>query len=342
METKPRNPETLCWHSCPTATTLVIARESGRLSDLFSEEGISLRYLQDEIGHPSVKGASGSFSGNYAGLFRFGGDAPPMSARAHGADTVLVGVIPHKQIKCIAVAYDSAIRSVKELKGKKVSLTKGFQEGSYFLVSAPYRDFLITMDANGLSESNVSYVNPSAGIFEDKITSKPVRSVYNYLNRYAVALLAGETDAIQVNGTRAAELELSGKARLIYDLSEHPEINAGAQILTVPGTLAREFPELVKKFLKMIIETGRWACGNREEVVKMFAKDAGGSEEEVVRGHSLDFHNHLVPEFSDENIVALKRTAAVLNKHEFIDRDFKLEDWMEDRFLKDALQELGD
>lgn len=329
----------LYWSSCPVGNTLIVAEGRETLNHLFAKENISIEYL----GHGSASGEVGSFSGDYPRLFRFGGDAPPMVARAHGADTVVVGIIPYRERRGIAVRHNSTIKSVAELRGKKAVVARGAKRESHFLISVPYRDYIIALEANGLTEEEVQYIKLARGSYpEGETKGSQVRFVYTFLNRFIKAVVSGEADATWAGGVQATQLELEGKIRIIYDLEEHPEFKAGALIITVPGDLAREFPELVIKFLQMIVRTGRWSSQNRDQVIKIFARDAGVSEKAVILAHPADFHNYLIPGFSEKNVAALKQTESFLKDHEFIGRDFRMEDWLEEKFLHEALKLEGE
>lgn len=68
--------------------------------------------------------------------FGLAGEAPPVFAQAAGAPLVYVGYEPPAPLsEAILVAKDSPIKSVKELKGKKVALNKG-SNVHYLLVRA--------------------------------------------------------------------------------------------------------------------------------------------------------------------------------------------------------------
>ena len=72
------------------------------------------------------------------GSLEFGltGDSPPVFAQAAGKDLVYVGAEPAKpESSAILVPKDSGIKSLTDLKGKKIALQKG-SSAHYLLVQA--------------------------------------------------------------------------------------------------------------------------------------------------------------------------------------------------------------
>ncbi|MBD8577619.1 sulfonate ABC transporter substrate-binding protein [Pseudomonas syringae] len=98
---------------------LVLAKEHGLLEKRFA--GTAIKWIEFPAG-PQMLEALNIGSLDIAST----GDIPPIFAQVAGADLVYVGAEPAKpEAEVILVRKDSPLRSVAELKGRKVALQKG-------------------------------------------------------------------------------------------------------------------------------------------------------------------------------------------------------------------------
>lgn len=101
--------------------TLIILQARGTLEKRLAEKGIKVTWTEFPGGPQLLEALA-------AGSIDFGttGEAPPVFAQAAGAPLVYVGVeSPAPTGEAILVPKDSPIKSVADLKGKKVALNKG-------------------------------------------------------------------------------------------------------------------------------------------------------------------------------------------------------------------------
>ena len=101
--------------------TLVLLKARGSLEKRLSPMHVEVKWTEFPAGPQLLEGLN-------VGSIDFGtvGEAPPIFAQAAGADLVYVGnEPPASAAEAILVPKDSPIKSVAELKGKKVSLNKG-------------------------------------------------------------------------------------------------------------------------------------------------------------------------------------------------------------------------
>ena len=138
--------------------TLVILKEKGLLEEKLKPLGYTVTWTEFPGGPQLLEALN-------VGAIDFGtaGEAPPIFAQAAGAPLLYVGYEPPAPTgEAILVAKDSPIKSVADLKGKKVALNKG-SNVHYFLVKAleaagvAYKDiqpvFLTPADARAAFES---------------------------------------------------------------------------------------------------------------------------------------------------------------------------------------------
>lgn len=136
---------------------LVLLKARGSLEAKLKPLGVTVEWHEFPSGPPLLEALN-------AGAIDFGntGDAPPIFAQAAGAPLVYVAYEPPApQGEAILVAKDSAIKTVADLRGKKVALNKG-SNVHYLLVKAlekagvPYGEihpvFLAPADARAAFE----------------------------------------------------------------------------------------------------------------------------------------------------------------------------------------------
>jgi sulfonate transport system substrate-binding protein len=137
--------------------TLTLLKGRGTLDKRLLEKNITVKWTEFPAGPVLLEGLN-------VGSIDFGtvGEAPPIFAQAAGAELVYVGNEPASpSSEAIVVPKGSALRSVADLKGKKVALNKG-SNVHYLLVRAlekagvDYRDvqavFLPPADARAAFE----------------------------------------------------------------------------------------------------------------------------------------------------------------------------------------------
>ncbi|MDR0226304.1 MAG: sulfonate ABC transporter substrate-binding protein [Burkholderiaceae bacterium] len=108
---------------------LSILKGRGTLEKRLAPLGVSVRWTEFNAGPVQLEALN-------VGSIDFGdvGEAPPIFAQAAGAPLVYAGAtVPRPALEAVLVPRDSPIRSVRDLKGKRVAYNKG-SNVQYFLV----------------------------------------------------------------------------------------------------------------------------------------------------------------------------------------------------------------
>ena len=131
-----------------SAVNLVILKQQGVLEKRFAQTRVS--WIEFPAGPQLLEALS-------VGSLEFGltGDSPPVFAQAAGKDLVYAGAEPSKpESSAILVLKDSPIRTLADLKGRKIALQKG-SSAHYLLVRA--------VDQAGLQWSDIVpiYLTPA-------------------------------------------------------------------------------------------------------------------------------------------------------------------------------------
>jgi sulfonate transport system substrate-binding protein len=111
--------------------TLTLLKGRGTLEKRLAAQGVAVRWTEFPAGPALLEGLN-------VGSIDFGtvGEAPPIFAQAAGANLVYVGNEPPSPAsEAIVVPKTSSLRSLADLKGKKVALNKG-SNVHYLLVKA--------------------------------------------------------------------------------------------------------------------------------------------------------------------------------------------------------------
>jgi len=135
-----------------SASLFVLQKAQGTLEKRLAPLGFSVKWVEFPAGPQLLEGLNvGAVDVGYVG------EAPPIFAQAAGAKFVYFGYDPAApRAEAILVSKDSSLRSVAELKGKKVALNKG-SNVHYLLVKQ--------LEKNGLKFSDIQpvYLAPADG-----------------------------------------------------------------------------------------------------------------------------------------------------------------------------------
>jgi sulfonate transport system substrate-binding protein len=110
---------------------LVVAKQQGTVEKRLAKDGVTVSWVQFPSGPPLLEALN-------AGSIDFGytGDAPPIFAQAAGADLVYVAASPADGVgEALIVKPDSAVKTVAELTGKRIGLTKGSSAHNFLIVA---------------------------------------------------------------------------------------------------------------------------------------------------------------------------------------------------------------
>ncbi|MDD0838168.1 sulfonate ABC transporter substrate-binding protein [Curvibacter sp. HBC61] len=124
---------------------LSLLKARGTLEKRLSPLGVSVTWTEFNAGPVQLEALN-------VGSIDFGdvGEAPPIFAQAAGAPLVYAGAtVPRPALEAVIVPKDSPIRSIADLKGKRVAYNKG-SNVQYFLVKL--------LEKNGLKYSDVQSV----------------------------------------------------------------------------------------------------------------------------------------------------------------------------------------
>jgi len=274
-------------------------------------------------------------------LFREGGNIPPLWAKSNDAEVVLIGLAVLAQKQYILVRADSDIDTIEHLRKRKIGIPVHNNAVIDFHRASAEHGFKIALAARGVSEKEVDFVElHEKGDFLSK--SWGIQKI-GFIE--AEALDGGKADAIYVRSTRSQELLDTGKYKAIFEIHSNPGLlapinNEQPNTLTVSRRLAEKRPEVVVEFVRQVIIAAEWAKTHYAEVLNLFAEQTFGTPGQVASAYSPGFHKILTPNLSEESLSLLEGQKRFLFDRGYLKKDFPLEKWADDSFLKAAWKEI--
>ena len=224
----------------------LVLREQGTLERRLAERGIGVRWVQS-------LGSNKALEFLNAGSLDFGSTAggAALLGRVNGNPIRTVHVYSQPEWATLVVRGDSPLKSLAELRGKRIAVTRG---------TDPHIFLLRALATVGLTERDVQLV----------------------LLQHAdgrTALLRGDVDAWAGLDPLTAGAELEHGARLLY---RNPAFNSGG-VLNVREAFAAAHPDVVREVLAAYAEARDWALAHPAELTALLAREAKLPEAVVAR-----------------------------------------------------------
>jgi sulfonate transport system substrate-binding protein len=220
--------------------TLTLLKGRGTLEQRLAAKNITVKWTEFPAGPQLLEGL------NVGGIdFGTVGEAPPIFAQAAGANLVYVGNEPPSPgSEAIVVPKDSRIRSLADLKGKKVALNKG-SNVHYLLVKA-------------LEKAGIGY--------------KEIDTIFLPPADARAAFERGSVDAWVIWDPFLAAAEKQIGARVLAD---GKGLVANHQFYVATRPYAEKNGEIVRILLEEIAKVDEWGAKNPKEVAAILSTQTG-------------------------------------------------------------------
>jgi sulfonate transport system substrate-binding protein len=220
--------------------TLTVLKAKGDLEKRLSAQGIAVKWTEFPAGPQLLEGLN-------VGSIDFGtvGEAPPIFAQAAGADLVYVAnQPPAPSAEALVVPKDSPIRTIADLKGRKVALNKG-SNVHYLLVKL--------LEKQGLKYSDISVVY---------LPPADARAAFE----------RGAVDAWVIWDPFLAAAERQLGARVVAD---GKGVVANHQFYLAERGYADKYPQVVQAIIEELAKLDRWSENNSAAVAALLAPQIG-------------------------------------------------------------------
>jgi ABC-type nitrate/sulfonate/bicarbonate transport system substrate-binding protein len=331
------------WYTrCPVPTASSIALHQRWLHAEFERDGITLasvRASEDQATRDS------HYDNSLERMFREGGNVPAIWARASSRNTVVVGITWVDEFQAIVTRPNSGITGPADLFGRLLGLPRHPGHLVDHGRASALHGFVSALSLAGLGLGDAEFVDISAprlDIRENSATG--VMAQADGKKHYGTtleALNAGVVDAIYVKGPNGIDSVREHGLRIVADLGWHPDLsarinNAVPRPVTADRDLVRDRPDLVARYLAVLLRTGRWAEANPAEVLRLVALETGSSEASASLAYGTGLHRSFLPSLSHRYVTGLETQKNFLRSHGFLPNDFDFADWIDPRPLAEA------
>ena len=271
------------------STVLYALKAKGELEKAFAASGSSVTWSEFPAGPPLLEALN-------AGSIDFGytGESPPIFAQAGGVPLVYVAYDPWSpKAEAILVPKDSPIKSLAELKGKKIAFAKG-SNANYLLVKA--------LEKAGVQYSDIQRVT---------LTPADARAVFE----------RKKVDAWAIWDPYLAAAEATTGARTLADATGLAP-NRGYYLAAKSFVDAK--PDALKIVLDQVKKVSNWAKNNPGEVAK-FLSPALGIDAPVLEIAEKRREYDVLP-LTDEIITKQQEVADTFYKIKLIPKEIKVKE----------------
>ncbi|MYV98933.1 ABC transporter substrate-binding protein [Streptomyces sp. SID3343] len=318
-------PDELWFTRCPVPTATGIAADLGLLAAEFADEGITVRSLQDV---PADVAGDHHYTHALPGLFREGGNVPALWARARGEATRLVGLTWIEESQAILVRADSGVDTPERLRGLRLAVPR------HDIAIDFWRAMALHGFAGALSLAG-------AELSDARLVDVPATRESGQWEAELAALGRGDVDAVYVKGALAVETAARHGAVVGVDLDAVADarvrVNNGTpRPITVHQDLLDHHPDLVTRFLAVLVGAAEWAAGHPADVARILGAETGAGAVGVAGAYREFGPSTLRIDLSDERLDLLARQERFLRGQGFLAAPVDVRAWAAREPLDDA------
>jgi len=246
--------------------------------------------------------------------FAYQGDLPALIGRATGLKTKYLLASGARKPLYLAVAKGTGIKSIEDLKGRKIALQRG-TNGHLAAIKI--------LEAHGLSERDVQVVNLDSAGTVAALTSKDIDAAF------------GDTQLINLAAKGAADVIYTTKG-------DDPRFGRNAGIIGREAFIDAH-PEITQRIVDAFVKAAKWSSDepNRAALFELWHKSGTAIPvlEEYFKGDTLAYRNS--PLIDDLLVSQYTEQAAKSKEFGLIRRDIDLKGWFEPKYLDSAIERLG-
>ncbi len=287
-----------------------VVRVNQWLENEFKASGVQVEWLFFKGAGPAVNEALSNKQIDFA----YQGDLPQVIGRANGLKTKLLLVSGARNNLYVATPAQSGIRSITDLKDKKVSIFRG-TNGHLVAINV--------LAANGLAERDLKTVNLDAGSAQAALVSSGVDAAFG--------------------GYELFKLRDQGLAKVVYSTQGQDPAFTRQAALLVREDFEKDNKAEVQRVVDVFVRAADWSSDekNRAELFRIWALSGTpvASWEAEFDKQELQVRNSPIP---DDFIVA--RYKAVVDdavKLKLIRRAVPVDGWFDTSYLKASLKKYG-
>ena len=353
LSTVPLNWKEVYFTNCPMVSANNIDQELGWCKTDFKKIGVDYSFFRSRRENDFYP----HYIHNLDNLIRFGGLYPPIQVNADIRRTRLLGATWVYEGGCMMVRAADPIFRMKDLKGKKIGLSKSLNtiKNDWWRITE-HKGIESMLRLNDMTMDDVQIVEfpypddwyGDPRMLEPMINPTDLWATRDHKHDLAfrpleTALLKGAVDAIYTLSKQFQHLqEATGKIKAIEDLSRYPDwtlqVANTPAVITCTDVMAKEHPELVVTYLKSMIKVGRWANEHKRAAAVILDRQTYYRDAEDTYQGIKDVD--MVPNLSPQNLAGIKLGKDFMLSHGYMKNDVDVEKWAAPEFLEQAAKEL--
>ena len=259
------------------ANIFALLKYRGTLENEFKKHDVNIRWIEFPAGPQMLEGLNvGSID------LAATGDAPPIFAQAAQADFVYLGHSPaNPKSEAIIVPNDSSIKSINDLKGKRVALNKG-SDVNYLLVAA-------------LQHAGLSY--------------RDITPVYLPPSDARAAFEKGVVDAWAIWDPFLAEVETNLPVRQIVN---GENLVPHYTFFLASRNFAEKSPKYAEVIIEQLVKQSEWANTHPQETAEILSVSTG--LDNAIWLKALQRAQYGFTRMDDETLVGQQKIADIFTK----------------------------
>ncbi|KPV00171.1 nitrate ABC transporter substrate-binding protein [Variovorax paradoxus] len=287
-----------------------VARANNWLEEEFKASGIKVEWLFFKGAGPAVNEALSNKQIDFA----YQGDLPSIVGRSNGLKTKVLLVSGARNNLYLVTPTQSAIQSIKDLKGRTVSIFRG-TNGHLVAINV--------LAAEGLAERDIKGVNLDTGSAQAALVSNGVDAAFG--------------------GYEWFKVRDQGLAKVVYSTQGRDPALTRQAALLVRSEFEQANPAEVQRVVDVFVRAAHWSSEekNRDELFRIWARSGT-----PVASWTAEFDKQPLAQrnspLADDFIVArYKAAVGDALKLKLIRREVTVDDWFDTRYLKAALKKQG-
>ncbi|WP_321857442.1 ABC transporter substrate-binding protein [Paraburkholderia tropica] len=331
------------WYTrCGVPTSFGVAMHHDWIRERLAIAGTRIESLKAS---PDPVVRASHFDHSLPNSVRYGGASPAIWARSTGRETRLIGLATTPAAQAIAVAPDSTLQSVADLKGCRFGLPRWHNQPIDFIRATALRYLENVLRPHGLGLEDVELVDyPVGARFADEaVHTIPGTQTFGS-RRLAgrsgelLGLIRGEVDAVFLHGAGALALsETLQLPRLTDEASGADPVswahNDNPLLLTVDAHLLDEHLDTAVLLVGEILRAEQWGRAHPLDLRQIAAQEVNVSEYWIWKTYG-DEGLQLSTDLAGPSLGAVQDFADFLLLHGFLREQVDVSAWVDPRPLQ--------
>ena len=293
-----------------SGSTLGIVRNQQLLEKAFAGTGTEVQWFFFKGAGPAVNEALSNQQLDFA----YQGDLPAVVGRSNGLDTKLLAALGVRANLYLAVPKGSEIKSIEDLKGKKVAVFRGTN------------GHLVTINllaAHGLTERDIKVINLDTGSTQAALVSNGVDAAFG--------------------GRELFKLRDQGLIDIVYDNPTQDVRYTRQTALVVRGAYEKEHPDNVQKVVDTLVDAAKWTSddSHRDAVFTEWAKSNEPAESLRADFTGVSLRDKASPLVDNFLLGRYQAVADQAKEEKLIRRPVSIDGWFETSYLQKSLKAKG-